>query len=174
MRRSRSSRRRPGLAKLRSAVTPQCGPDERRHHDTEGSRRFDLLVILVQNWRTLEHVLLRCRVRQEDGPLPSAGRPRARREHASHKALQTPTSRDGTARPGLQKQPTSFFGWGRPLPKNLRRVERNGKTVAWDIVFRVVRPERDRYLGVDVVWDQVPGTHSSYGDMSWGFHVKTS
>jgi len=27
---------------------------------------------------------------------------------------------------------------------------------------------------VDVVWDQVPGTHSSYGDMSWGFHVKTS
>jgi hypothetical protein len=39
--------------------------------------------------------------------------------------------------------------------------------------FGPSRPERHRYLGVEVVWEQVPGTHSSYGDMSWGFHVKT-
>jgi hypothetical protein len=74
---------------------------------------------------------------------------------------------------GFKNNPQAFFGWGRPLPKNLRRVERNGKTVAWDIVFRVVRPERHRYLGVEVVWEQVPGTHASYGDAAYTFHVKT-
>ena len=67
---------------------------------------------------------------------------------------------------GFKNNPRAAWGWGRPLPNSLRRVERNGKTVAWDIVFRVVRPDRHRYLGVEVLWEQVPGTHSSSGDSS--------
>ncbi len=59
------------------------------------------------------------------------------------------------------------------LTTTLSRVERDDKTVAWDIFFRVREPERHYYLGAWVYWERVPGTHISYGDTGRFFHVKT-
>jgi hypothetical protein len=53
-------------------------------------------------------------------------------------------------------------------------VERDGETVAWDVYFRVKRPDRHYYLVVYPVWEQVPGTHISYGDdTAYPLHVRT-
>lgn len=56
----------------------------------------------------------------------------------------------------------------------LRRVERDGKTVAWDVFFWVNRPDRHYYLETHGRWERVPGTRISYGNESWHFHVKTA
>jgi hypothetical protein len=74
---------------------------------------------------------------------------------------------------GLENDPRSLWGWGHPHPYSLRRVQRDGKTYAWDVFFRVNRPERHYYLGIEVLWKHIPGTHTSYGDEGWGFHVRT-
>ena len=74
---------------------------------------------------------------------------------------------------GFDENARSVFGWGRPLDNSLRPVERDGKTVAWDVFFRVKGPDRHYYLGIWVSWERVPGTHISYGDRGWGFHVRT-
>jgi hypothetical protein len=75
---------------------------------------------------------------------------------------------------GLNKQ-----GWpirkGRLfLDKTFRPVERDGKTVAWDVYFRVKRPDRHYYLETYEKWNEpAEGTYTSYGDALRTFHVKT-
>jgi hypothetical protein len=62
--------------------------------------------------------------------------------------------------------------WGFPagetlrLETSLRRVVEDGRTVAWDVLFRVNEPGRHYYLNAFGVWDGA-------GDASWNFHVKT-
>lgn len=56
-------------------------------------------------------------------------------------------------------------GDSRRIDTTLRRVERDGKTVAWDAYFRVDRPDRHYYLGAFSEWNP--------GDAYWEFHVKT-
>ena len=63
---------------------------------------------------------------------------------------------------------------GRHLKTTLRRVQRDGKTVAWDVYFRVNRPNHNYYLDTRGVWKHVPGTHTSYGYYVHLFHVKTT
>jgi hypothetical protein len=62
---------------------------------------------------------------------------------------------------------SSFYGF----PK---QVLMKGKTVAWDVFFWVNRPDRHYYLETHGRWERVPGTHISYGNESWHFHVKTA
>jgi hypothetical protein len=62
---------------------------------------------------------------------------------------------------------------GRPLEKTYKPVKRDGKTVAWDVYFRLKRPDRHYLLQPYGKWKRVPGTHISYGDGAWYFHVKT-
>jgi hypothetical protein len=63
---------------------------------------------------------------------------------------------------------------GRHLKTTLRRVQRDGKTVAWDAYFHANRPNHDYYLDTRMVWKRVPGTHISYGYKVYLFHVKTT
>ena len=62
--------------------------------------------------------------------------------------------------------------WGFPtgktrrLESSLRRVVRDGRTVAWEVLFRVNEPERHYYLNAFEVWEGA-------GDASWTFHVMT-
>src|SRR5215207_1105003 len=62
-------------------------------------------------------------------------------------------------------------GQSRRIDTTLRRVERDGKTVAWDAYFRLERPDRHYYLGAFGVWKNQSGTVR--GDAYWQFHVKT-
>jgi hypothetical protein len=90
---------------------------------------------------------------------------------------QRPDRVQVVAYPGLDRKnpaPTAApIGKGRRLDTTLRGVQRDGKTVAWDVFFRVSQPERHYYLDTRVVWERVPGTRISYGDLSWTFRVKT-
>jgi hypothetical protein len=52
-----------------------------------------------------------------------------------------------TAYEGFDKGQTWPIGKGRRLDTNLRRVERDGKTVAWNVFFRVNEPDR-HYSGL--------------------------
>ena len=63
-------------------------------------------------------------------------------------------------------------GRSRPVDTTLGRVERDGKTVAWDVYFRVDRPDRHHYLGAFGVWKDNGGR--VHGDAYWQFHVKTT
>ncbi len=63
-------------------------------------------------------------------------------------------------------------GRSRRIDTTLRRVERAGKTVAWDVYFRVDRPDRHYYLGAFGVWSDKGGR--VHGDAYWQFHVKTT
>jgi hypothetical protein len=65
------------------------------------------------------------------------------------------------------------YGEGRRLDTTLRRVERDGKTVAWNVFFRVNEPYRHYYLDTFGTWKRVPGSEATYGDANWHFHVKT-
>ena len=58
----------------------------------------------------------------------------------------------------------------RRIDTTLRRVVRDGKTVAWDAYFSLERPERQHYMYAFGVWKGAGGGH---GDASWDFHVKT-
>jgi hypothetical protein len=64
-------------------------------------------------------------------------------------------------------------GQRQKLKHTFRRVERDGETVAWDVFFRVNEPDRHYYLVVQAAWEQVHGTHVSYGDTGYTFYVKT-
>jgi hypothetical protein len=90
---------------------------------------------------------------------------------------QRPDRVQVVAYPGLDRKnpaPTAApIGKGRRLDTTLRGVQRDGKTVAWDVFFRVSQPERHYYLDTWVVWERVPGTRISYGDLAWTFRVKT-
>ena len=62
----------------------------------------------------------------------------------------------------------------RRLQRTLRPVEQDGKTVGWEAYFRVDQPDRHYYLDVYPVWNEVPGTHISYGDdTAYWLHVRT-
>jgi hypothetical protein len=64
--------------------------------------------------------------------------------------------------------------WGFPvgrttrLDTSLRRVVEDGRTVAWDVFFRVNVPGRHYYLNAFGEWENGGG-----GDDSYTFHVKT-
>jgi hypothetical protein len=64
--------------------------------------------------------------------------------------------------------------WGFPvgritrLDTSLRRVIEDGRTVAWDVFFRVNEPGRHYYLNAFGEWENGGG-----GDASYTFHVKT-
>jgi hypothetical protein len=58
----------------------------------------------------------------------------------------------------------------RRIDTTLRRVVRDGKTVAWDAYFRLERPEHQYYMGASGVWKGAGGRH---GDAYWQFHAKT-
>jgi len=78
-----------------------------------------------------------------------------------------------TAYKGFDKGQKWPIGKGRRLDTNLRPVERDGKTVAWNVFFRVNEPGRDYYLDTFALWKQVPNTHISSGDATYFFHVRT-
>ena len=62
-------------------------------------------------------------------------------------------------------------GQGRRIDTTLRRVVRDGKTVAWDAYFRVYRSDRHYYLDAFGAWKNQSGTVR--GDAYWQLHVKT-
>jgi len=64
-------------------------------------------------------------------------------------------------------------GQKQQLKHTFKRVEQDGKTVAWSVFFRVNQPNRQYYLVVHANWERVPGTHVSYGEADYPFHVKT-
>jgi len=63
-------------------------------------------------------------------------------------------------------------GEGRTLRSTLRPVLEDDRTVAWDAVFFVDRPDRDYYLVTEGHWQDTQGCE---GDQwaYWSFHVKT-
>ena len=66
------------------------------------------------------------------------------------------------------------YGQARRLQRTLRPVEQDGKTVGWEAFFRVKQPDRHYYIDVYPVWDEVPGTRTSYGDdTAYWLHVRT-
>ncbi|MDQ3590558.1 MAG: hypothetical protein M3392_10040, partial [Actinomycetota bacterium] len=66
--------------------------------------------------------------------------------------------------------------WGFPvgrttrLDTSLRRVVEEGRTVAWDVFFRVNEPGRHYYLNAFCEWEN---GGDGGGDASYTFHVKT-
>jgi hypothetical protein len=67
-----------------------------------------------------------------------------------------------------------FGATGRLLNTTFRRIERDGKTVGWDVFFRVNEPNRHYYLETRGHWERVPDTHISYGTSHENFHIKTT
>jgi hypothetical protein len=65
------------------------------------------------------------------------------------------------------------IGEGHRLDITLRRVEREGETVAWDVYLGVNRPDHHYYLDTWIVWERVPGTRTSSGDLPRSFHLNT-
>ncbi len=63
-------------------------------------------------------------------------------------------------------------GRARPLPVVLERVVEDGRTVAWDAVFSVDRPDRHYYLVTEGHWQDRQGCGSDQFAF-WSFHVKT-
>jgi hypothetical protein len=74
-------------------------------------------------------------------------------------------------RVSLKSSPSPDGQWRR-IDTALRRVERGGETVGWDVSFRVNRPDRHYYLDVFGIWKSDAGGRA-YGDAYWEFHVKT-
>lgn len=62
-------------------------------------------------------------------------------------------------------------GKRRILDVALKRVVENGRTVAWDAVFDVNRPDRHYYLLAGGVWEDEHGGGDQ--DAIWAFHVRT-
>ena len=62
-------------------------------------------------------------------------------------------------------------GQWRRIDTTLRRVERDGKTVAWAAYFRLQRPDRQYYMDAFGAWKDDGGR--ARGDASWQFHLKT-
>ena len=64
-------------------------------------------------------------------------------------------------------------GEARMLKRTLERVVVDGKTVAWDTVFSVNRPNRDYYLVTGGLWKDREGCGGNEQFAYWSFHVKT-
>jgi hypothetical protein len=56
-------------------------------------------------------------------------------------------------------------GEGKRVPRELRKVWKNGKLVAWDALFHLYTKDRHYYLTVDALWPR--------GDAAYEFHVQT-
>ena len=63
-------------------------------------------------------------------------------------------------------------GQGRLLKRSLKPVVVDGRTVAWDAVFSVNRPDRDYYLVSEGRWQDSEGCQNDQF-AHWSFHVKT-
>ncbi len=63
-------------------------------------------------------------------------------------------------------------GRARTLPSTLERVVKDGRTVAWDAVFSVDRPDRHYYLVTEGHWQDREGCNADQFAF-WSFHVKT-
>jgi hypothetical protein len=86
---------------------------------------------------------------------------------------QRPSTVRITAYPRLDAN-GDHAGHAQQLKPTLARVERGGKTIAWDVFFRVNRPDRQYYLDLSPAWERVPGTRASYGDeILYLLHVRT-
>jgi hypothetical protein len=86
---------------------------------------------------------------------------------------QRPESFSISAYKGFDREQGRPIGESRRLDTTLRRVERDGKTVGWDVFFRVKHPDRHYYMVAYGTWKPVPDTHISYGQGEWFFHIKT-
>jgi hypothetical protein len=86
---------------------------------------------------------------------------------------QRPSAVGITAYPRLDAN-GDHAGHAQRLEPTLARVERGGKTIAWDVFFRINRPDRHYYLDLSPAWERVPGTRASYGDeILYLLHVRT-
>ena len=85
---------------------------------------------------------------------------------------QRPDYFEITAYPAVDEEGTPS-GEGRLLNRDLERVVREGKTVAWDASFKVNRPDRDYYLVGEGHWKDQEGCGGVDQYASWSFHVKT-
>lgn len=65
------------------------------------------------------------------------------------------------------------LGEGRSLDTTLRPMKRDDKTVGWNAYFYVNRSDHHYLLETQGIWEEVPGTHISYGEDSMHYHVKT-
>ena len=63
-------------------------------------------------------------------------------------------------------------GEGRTLSSPLKPVIEDDRTVAWDAVFSVDRPDRDYYLVTEGHWQDTQGCGSDQSAF-WSFHVRT-
>ena len=68
----------------------------------------------------------------------------------------------------------SIYADSRRLDTTLRRVERDGKTVAWNVFFHVNQLNRHYYLHAYGTWSGPSADQSGSGGAVWHFHVKTS
>lgn len=85
---------------------------------------------------------------------------------------QRPDSFEIAAYPELDKDGFPS-GEGRLLNRDLERVVRDGKTVAWDAIFKVRRPDRDYYLVGEGHWKDREDCGDADQYASWSFHVRT-
>jgi hypothetical protein len=64
-------------------------------------------------------------------------------------------------------------GEGRPLGSTLKRVTRDGKTVAWDAVFSLNRASTNYYLVAEGHWQDREGCGGADQYAFWSFHART-
>lgn len=57
----------------------------------------------------------------------------------------------------------------RPRATYLRRVQKDGETVAWDVFFSVKRPDKHYYMNFGAFLEG----NDNAGDAHWSFHMKT-
>ena len=109
-----------------------------------------------------------------DGPFPCPRADLVRAGSGLHIKLNKP-ERPASFKILAYKEAVEGFpsGESRRLDTKLRRIERDGKTVGWNVFFRVNRPDRHYYLETYATWARVPGTHISWGHEALNYHVKT-
>lgn len=84
---------------------------------------------------------------------------------------QRPDSFEVVAYPKADKEGLPA-GRARLLPVALERVVRDGRTVGWDAVFTVDRPDKNYYLATEGHWqDRQDCGRDQFA--FWTFHVKT-
>lgn len=74
---------------------------------------------------------------------------------------------------GYSRKAYAPIGKGRRLDYTIRRVERGGKPVAWDVFFRLPPPESHYYLSLGAKWKLAPKTGIVFHDTWYSFHVRT-
>lgn len=74
---------------------------------------------------------------------------------------------------GYSRKAYAPIGKGRRLDYTIRRVERGGKPVAWDVFFRLPPPESHYYLSLGAKWKLAPKTDIVFHDTWYSFHVRT-